>query len=188
MYLGSSFACNYKVVISFMLGTSMLKTPSAARYPNAAIVKGITYPSNGALLNANPIPNEAMAAPVVLVVLPIPTTEPTTFFGKISDTSVKTFAAHPQCPAAAIARIKIANQKLLTWVINATGSTIKAHINIVVFRALFRLQPFFKNQEDKPPKKIPPTSAVAYMAMKGIEMEAISMPNFLLRNFAPQNR
>src|SRR5215213_6412484 len=92
--------------------------------------------------------------PIAPAIPPIPTTEPTACFGKVSEEVVKRFADHPWCAAAAIPIKNTAIHKFDVKDAKTIGTTARAQINIAVLRPVLIVQPRLINAEETYP---PPT-------------------------------
>src|SRR6266446_9833106 len=87
---------------------------------------------------------------------PIPTTEPTARRGNMSEASVKIFADHPWCAAAASPTSPTATHRLLTPETKTIGVTSRAQINIAVLRARLIVHPrLIRLEESQPPPMLP---------------------------------
>src|ERR1035438_6550420 len=88
----------------------------------------------------------------------IPTNELTARFGKISETMVKMFAAHPAWPAMAREISPVASQGLETRGASTIGNTISAHASMANLRAALLPRPcparYEENQQPKKPTKL----------------------------------
>src|SRR5205085_7304600 len=91
---------------------------------------------------------------------PIPTTEPTACRGNMSLASVKMFADHHWCAAAATPTIATAAHMLPTRGAIIVGTISDAAISIVVFRPAFTDQPRLISAPDSHPPNTEPKSAI----------------------------
>src|SRR5213593_1675149 len=82
---------------------------------------------------------------------PMPTTEPTARRGNMSLASVKTFADHHWCDAAATPTMSTATHMLLAAGANIVGTMSVAGMSIVVLRPTFTDQPRLISAPDSQP-------------------------------------
>ena len=78
----------------------------------------------------------------------------------MSDASVKRFADHPWCAAAASPTSATATQRSVAFEASGIGSTASAQTSIAVFRPAFRLQPRLISADDSHPPPMLPMSAI----------------------------
>src|ERR1035438_9927923 len=82
---------------------------------------------------------------------PMPTTEATARFGKMSETTVNMVADQPWLAAPASAKKLVASQTFRVCVANTTGTAQIAQSRAAVFRARFSDQPLRRSHADNPP-------------------------------------
>ena len=87
--------------------------------------------------------------PTAPAILPIPTTELTARFGKMSDAVVKMCALQAWCAAAARLISATACQMFVANLAENIGTTQSAKISMAILRALNIGIPFLINQDDK---------------------------------------
>ena len=83
----------------------------------------------------------------------------TAYRGNMSLGSVKMFADHHWCAAAAMPTIRTATHRFVADGANMVGTMMSAATSIAVFRPAFADQPRFMNAPDNQPPNTDPTSA-----------------------------
>src|SRR5260221_1574038 len=103
-----------------------------------------------------PTSNEKPTETIEENVPPMPTTEATARFGKMSETTVNMVADQPWLAAPASAKKLVASQTFRVCVAKMTGTAQKAQTRVAVFRARLRDQPRPRSHADKPPPTMLP--------------------------------
>ena len=119
---------------------------------------------------------------------PIPTTEATSFLGKISDASVNRFADHPWWADVATEMSARATHGLFENTATIPAGIKKAQTAIAVFLEAFSDQPRLMSDPESHPPATLPTSAVRKGMWPYFTIMAIERPRAWVRYLGSQKR